>query len=188
MLLYFGNACSFPLNASQRLSLYSTHCSVGETTCLIGCTLLLFSTAVIFAIFPYFKLNIPPFVRRYESEFRPHLLLGLLEAFTTSPAPHPYNPFPLDKYCVSSASQEADCKKMVDTAVEKFGALHVAFNNAGIFRAGLFAGITEETIDSLLDTNVKSLAWCFKYQVPPHESLLTNENDQLEKLELRAVI
>eukprot|EP00903_Cladosiphon_okamuranus_P015721 g14511.t1 len=63
-------------------------------------------------------------------------------------------------------SKEADCKKMVDTAVEKFGALHVAFNNAGIFKTSTFPDMTAETVDSLLDVNVKSLAWCFKYQMP----------------------
>eukprot|EP00752_Nemacystus_decipiens_P011779 g10451.t1 len=63
-------------------------------------------------------------------------------------------------------SKEADCKKMVDTAVEKFGALHVAFNNAGIFRTSSFAEMTEETCGALLDVNVKSLVWCFKYQMP----------------------
>lgn len=62
-------------------------------------------------------------------------------------------------------SQEADCQKMVDTAVETFGALHVAFNNAGIFRTAPLADITEDTIDALLGVNVKSLAFCFKYQV-----------------------
>ncbi|CAN0377505.1 unnamed protein product, partial [Ectocarpus sp. 12 AP-2014] len=55
---------------------------------------------------------------------------------------------------------------MVDTAIEKFGGLHVAFNNAGVFRAVPFADITEDTIDDLLNINVKSLAWCFKYQIP----------------------
>ena len=54
---------------------------------------------------------------------------------------------------------------MVDTAVDKFGALHVAFNNAGIFRTAVFADIAEETVDTLLGVNVKSLAFCFKYQV-----------------------
>eukprot|EP00903_Cladosiphon_okamuranus_P015715 g14507.t1 len=63
-------------------------------------------------------------------------------------------------------SKEADCKKMVDTAVEAFGALHVAFNNAGIFRKATFMDMTAGTIDSLLDVNVKSLAWCFKFQIP----------------------
>lgn len=62
-------------------------------------------------------------------------------------------------------SQEGDCKKMVDIAVEKVGAFHVAFNNAGIFRSVSFADITEETIDELLGINVKSLAFFFKYQV-----------------------
>ncbi|CAM9874746.1 unnamed protein product [Ectocarpus sp. 13 AM-2016] len=55
---------------------------------------------------------------------------------------------------------------MVDTAVEKFGALHVAFNNAGVFKTATFANMTKDSLDSLLDVNVKSLAWCFKYQIP----------------------
>ncbi|CAN0472920.1 unnamed protein product, partial [Ectocarpus sp. 12 AP-2014] len=55
---------------------------------------------------------------------------------------------------------------MVDTAVEKFGALHVAFNNAGVFKTATFADMTQDSLDSLLDVNVKSLAWCFKYQIP----------------------
>ena len=32
----------------------------------------------------------------------------------------------------ADASSEADCKKMVDAVVEKFGKLDFAFNNAGI--------------------------------------------------------
>ena len=76
--------------------------------------------------------------------------------------------------CVRKRSglQEAFNKKMVDTAVETFGGLHVAFNNAAIFRPATFADITEETMDALIDTNVKSLAWGFKYQVP-HEPCST---------------
>lgn len=72
-----------------------------------------------------------------------------------------------------SVSQETDCKKMVDTALDKFGALHVAFNNAGVFKAAPFAEITEEAVDAMMDINIKALAFCFKYQVP-HESLLSN--------------
>eukprot|EP00752_Nemacystus_decipiens_P011786 g10457.t1 len=63
-------------------------------------------------------------------------------------------------------SKEADCKKMVDTAVEKFGALHVAFNNAGVFRTAALVDMTEEVIDASLNVNLKSLAFCFKYQIP----------------------
>ncbi|CAM9403774.1 unnamed protein product [Ectocarpus fasciculatus] len=63
-------------------------------------------------------------------------------------------------------SKEADCKKMVDTAIETFGGLHVAFNNAGVFKTAPFVGITEDIIDDILNINVKSIAWCLKYQIP----------------------
>ncbi|CAM9982611.1 unnamed protein product, partial [Ectocarpus sp. 8 AP-2014] len=55
---------------------------------------------------------------------------------------------------------------MVDTAIEKFGGLHVAFNNAGVFKTVPFVDITEDTIDDILNINVKSIAWCLKYQIP----------------------
>ncbi|CBN74948.1 short-chain dehydrogenase/reductase SDR [Ectocarpus siliculosus] len=67
---------------------------------------------------------------------------------------------------VGDVSKEMDCKKMVDTAIEKFGGLHVAFNNAGVFKTVPFVDITEDTIDDILNTNVKSIAWCLKYQIP----------------------
>ncbi|CAM9208614.1 unnamed protein product [Ectocarpus fasciculatus] len=67
---------------------------------------------------------------------------------------------------VGDVSKEADCKKMVDTAIETFGGLHVAFNNAGVFKTVPFVDITEDTIDDILNVNVKSIAWCLKYQIP----------------------
>ncbi|CAN0329113.1 unnamed protein product [Scytosiphon promiscuus] len=54
---------------------------------------------------------------------------------------------------------------MVDAAVEKFGGLHVAFNNAGTIEAGTFADITDEQTSKMMDVNFKSLVFCFKYQV-----------------------
>lgn len=78
--------------------------------------------------------------------------------------------------CVKTrfVSQEADCKKLVDTAVEKFGGLHVAFNNAGFFRPTPFADMNEETIDSLVGVLFKSLTWCFKHQVSHEECTAPN--------------
>ncbi|CAM9223409.1 unnamed protein product [Laminaria digitata] len=55
---------------------------------------------------------------------------------------------------------------MVDAAVEKFGGLHVAFNNAGTLSMGTFAEITEEEMTKMIDVNFKSLVFCFKYQIP----------------------
>lgn len=68
-------------------------------------------------------------------------------------------------YFLPLTSQEADCKNMVDAAVNKFGGLHVAFNNAGMFMATPFAEATEEMTSAIFDTNLKSLVFCFKYQV-----------------------
>eukprot|EP00903_Cladosiphon_okamuranus_P014875 g13774.t1 len=67
---------------------------------------------------------------------------------------------------MGDVSKEADCKKAVDTAVEKFGGLHVAFNNAGIFRPTPFENMNEEAIDALLGVHVKSVAWGLQYQIP----------------------
>ncbi|CAM9391045.1 unnamed protein product [Ectocarpus sp. 12 AP-2014] len=55
---------------------------------------------------------------------------------------------------VGGLSKEANCKKMVDTAINKFGGLHVAFNSTGVFKAVPFVGITVDTID---DINVSPL-------------------------------
>lgn len=71
---------------------------------------------------------------------------------------------------------------MVDiTAVEKFGALHVAFNNAGVAKFSSSADITEDVIDANLNINARSLAWCFKYQVSHNttKSLLPSNDEQM---------
>ena len=49
--------------------------------------------------------------------------------------------------------------------METFGGLHVAFNNAGVFMAALFSEITEDMASKIFDINLKSLVFCFKYQV-----------------------
>ena len=61
--------------------------------------------------------------------------------------------------------QEVDCQRMVDAAVETFGGLHVAFNNAGTSKIVKFSDITEDVMSEMLGVNFKSLVYCFKYQV-----------------------
>lgn len=68
-------------------------------------------------------------------------------------------------FCCVFGLQEDDCKNMVDTAVNTFGGLHVAFNNAGVFMAAPLADVTQEIASKILDTNLKALIFCFKYQV-----------------------
>ena len=54
--------------------------------------------------------------------------------------------------------------------METFGGLHVAFNNAGIVMTAPFSEITEDMASKVFDINLKSLVFCFKYQVRIHPS------------------
>jgi NAD(P)-dependent dehydrogenase (short-subunit alcohol dehydrogenase family) len=58
-----------------------------------------------------------------------------------------------------------DVQRMVAHALEQFGRLDYAVNNAGV--EGQFAGIvdlTEEDWDTVLDTNLRGTFLCLKYQ------------------------
>lgn len=67
----------------------------------------------------------------------------------------------------ADVSIEDEVASMVARAVEVFGGLHFAFNNAGMFLPP--APITEtsaESIDRILAVNVRGTALCMKHQVP----------------------
>ncbi|TQL47093.1 NAD(P)-dependent dehydrogenase (short-subunit alcohol dehydrogenase family) [Homoserinimonas aerilata] len=60
-----------------------------------------------------------------------------------------------------------DVKAVVDAAVTEFGALHLAFNNAGIGGPlGLTADIDIEGYLSLMDVNLHSVFYGMHYQIP----------------------
>ena len=63
---------------------------------------------------------------------------------------------------------EEQVQQMVQAAVERFGALHVLYNNAGIMPAddGAVTDISEQTWDKVLDVNLKSAFFCCKYAIP----------------------
>ncbi|NLW08152.1 MAG: glucose 1-dehydrogenase [Clostridia bacterium] len=64
-------------------------------------------------------------------------------------------------------SVAADVKNMVDTAVEKYGRLDVAFNNAGL--GAVTANLveqTEEDFDRIMAVDCKGVFLCMKYQIP----------------------
>ena len=54
-----------------------------------------------------------------------------------------------------SVSDWAGAERLIDTAVETFGDLHVVVNNAGILRDRMLVNMTEDEFDSVIDVNLK---------------------------------
>jgi NAD(P)-dependent dehydrogenase (short-subunit alcohol dehydrogenase family) len=59
-----------------------------------------------------------------------------------------------------------DCRRMVDTAVERYGRLDILDNNVGISRRGTVVEVSEEDWDYVMAVNVKSIVLCSKYAIP----------------------
>src|ERR671911_1758721 len=71
-------------------------------------------------------------------------------------------------YVHADVSREADARSMVDAAVERFGALHVLYNNAGVMLAddGSVDSTDESIWDRTLAINVKGVAFGCKFGIP----------------------
>lgn len=69
---------------------------------------------------------------------------------------------------VADVSRAADVEAMVRTAVETFGALHVLYNNAGIFPAddGSATETPESTWDRVMDVNLKGVWFGCRFGIP----------------------
>ena len=71
-------------------------------------------------------------------------------------------------YVHADVSAESDAEAMVAAAVERFGGLHVLYNNAGVMLAD--DGSVDSTDESIWDTtlaiNVKGVAFGCKYGIP----------------------
>ena len=59
-----------------------------------------------------------------------------------------------------------DCRRAVGVAAEKFGALHILFNNAGIIRRASVLDLSEEDWDRVMAVNVKSIFLMSKCAIP----------------------
>ena len=73
--------------------------------------------------------------------------------------------------CVVAAdvSDAAACQAMVAAAVERFGALHVLFNNAAVVGRGTVVTFEEENFDRNVAVNLKGPALATKYAIPAME-------------------
>ncbi len=68
----------------------------------------------------------------------------------------------------TDVNKTADVKALVDAAVERFGGLDGAFNNAGVTGPVMvpLADIDEAGWDEALTTNLRAVFVCMKYQIP----------------------
>ena len=60
---------------------------------------------------------------------------------------------------------QADCEKLVETAVKKFGRLDIAINNAGVSTMNWAVDLTQEDWDFNMDVNAKGVFLCCQAQV-----------------------
>ena len=63
-------------------------------------------------------------------------------------------------------SKAADCKAMVEAAVQRYGRLDVLDNNVGISVRADVLEVTEEQWDKVMAVNVKSIVLTAKYAIP----------------------
>ena len=67
----------------------------------------------------------------------------------------------------TDVTKAEEVKAMADKAVEAFGQLNCAFNNAGINEEAVtISRCTEESWDRIMDTNLKGVFLCMKYEIP----------------------
>jgi NAD(P)-dependent dehydrogenase (short-subunit alcohol dehydrogenase family) len=66
----------------------------------------------------------------------------------------------------ADVTSAADCEAIVDAAVERYGALHILFNNVGITGPGSPTDVEESVWDNVLDVNLKSMMLTTKYAAP----------------------
>jgi NAD(P)-dependent dehydrogenase (short-subunit alcohol dehydrogenase family) len=70
-----------------------------------------------------------------------------------------------------NVGREKDVEKLIEKTVETYGRLDCAFNNAGIGPDGVripyvpLTEVTEENWDRIMDTNLKGVFFCLKYEL-----------------------
>ena len=63
-------------------------------------------------------------------------------------------------------SDPEQVRAYTDGTVERWGGLHVAFNNAGVNLPGVFHEVPDEVIDRTLNVNVKGTMYGCRYAIP----------------------
>jgi 3-oxoacyl-[acyl-carrier protein] reductase len=66
-----------------------------------------------------------------------------------------------------NVAQIADCEKLVDASLDKFGRIDILINNAGITRDNLLMRMSDDEWDSVIAVNLKGVFNCTKAAIRP---------------------
>lgn len=66
----------------------------------------------------------------------------------------------------TDVTKASELRGLVGLALEQYGRLDVAVNNAGVEATGAIEDASEETFDRIFDTNVKGLWWSMQAEIP----------------------
>jgi 3-oxoacyl-[acyl-carrier protein] reductase len=66
-----------------------------------------------------------------------------------------------------NVAQFADCERLVEQSIDKFGRMDILINNAGITRDNLLMRMSEDEWDSVMSVNLKGVFNCTKAVVRP---------------------
>jgi short-subunit dehydrogenase len=69
-------------------------------------------------------------------------------------------------YVQCDVGREADCKNLIETAVENFGTINILVNNAGLSMRSSFMDVDLKVLHRLLDVNFWGTVYCTKYALP----------------------
>jgi len=61
---------------------------------------------------------------------------------------------------------ESDCKKLIDSAIEKFGKIDVLINNAGISMRAATVDVDVEVLRKVMEVNLWGTVYCTKFALP----------------------
>ena len=69
-------------------------------------------------------------------------------------------------FIAADVRKAADCRNVVDRAVERFGTVDVLFNNAGVFHPKTIPECTEEEWDETIESSLRGAFLMSKYTIP----------------------
>lgn len=69
-------------------------------------------------------------------------------------------------YVKTDVTKEDDCRKLVETAVFKYGTVNILINNAGLSMRAVFDDMDLKVLRRLMDVNFWGTVYCTKYALP----------------------